>query len=48
VHEILLGSEIPLGGLDRSVPEEQLNLLQFTARRATQLCAGAAIMPHAA
>src|ERR1035437_4915373 len=48
VHQILLRTEVTLGRLHRSVPEEQLNLLQFTARRATQLRAGATVMPHAA
>jgi hypothetical protein len=48
VDQILLRPEVPLGRLDGCVPEEQLNLLQFAARRAAQLRAGPTIMPHAA
>src|SRR5260370_41858745 len=48
VDQILLGSEIPLGRLDRRVPEEQLDLFKFTPSRAAQLRASPAIMPHAA
>ena len=41
VNQVLLRPEVSFGGLHRSVPEQQLDLLQFTARRAAQLRAGA-------
>src|ERR1017187_9906981 len=40
VHQVLFCPEIPFRRLNGRVPEEQLNLLQFTARGATQLRAG--------
>src|ERR1019366_3372323 len=42
VHQILLRAQIPLGRLDRSVAQQQLDLLKFPARRATQFRAGPA------
>jgi hypothetical protein len=38
--EILFTSQIAFGGLDGCVPEQKLNLLQFTAAVVTQLRAG--------
>ena len=39
LDQILLGPEVPLGSLNRSVAQEQLDLLKFAARCPTQLCA---------
>src|SRR5262245_32419624 len=41
VFEVLLGAEIQLGGSYRSVPQQQLDLLQFASGLAAQLRAGA-------
>src|ERR1035437_9052493 len=41
VNQDLLCPEVPFRRLNGRVPEEQLDLLQFTARRATQFRAGA-------
>src|ERR1035441_959766 len=41
VNQVLLCPEVPFRRLNGRVPEEQLDLLQFTARRATQFRAGA-------
>jgi hypothetical protein len=38
--EILFAAEIAFGGLDRCVPEQELNLLQLTAAVVTQFRAG--------
>jgi hypothetical protein len=35
MHQILLGAEISLGGLDTGVAQQQLNLLKFSAGGAT-------------
>ncbi len=40
--DLLLGSEIALGGLDRGVPQQELDLLKVSARLAAELRAGAA------
>jgi len=40
MNQVLLRSEIAFGGLDRGMPEQQLNLLQFPARFPAQLRAG--------
>jgi hypothetical protein len=40
--EILLAAEIPLGRLHRRMPQQELNLLQFTTTVVTQLRAGPA------
>jgi hypothetical protein len=37
--EALFASEILLRGLDRGVPEQELNLFQFAARRMAKACA---------
>jgi hypothetical protein len=47
-HQILLGSQISFGGLDRCMAQEQLDLLQFPTGYSAQLSASAASMPHAA
>jgi hypothetical protein len=36
MHQILVGSQIPFGRLDRSVPEQQLNLFHFAGGRPAQ------------
>jgi len=41
LNEVLLGAEVAFGGLDRSVAEQQLNLLQIPSRFATELGASA-------
>ena len=38
VNEVLFGSQIPLGRLDRRVAQKQLNLLKLPAGGAAQLC----------
>src|SRR6266498_2692924 len=40
--ELLLASEVALGGLDRDVPKQKLNLIQFAAGKVTQPCASTA------
>ena len=40
LDEVLFGSQVPFRGLNRSVPEQQLYLLQFPSRLAAQLGAG--------
>ncbi len=40
--EFLLASEIAFGCLNRGVPKQKLNLLQFSARQMAEPCAGAA------
>src|SRR5271166_3255325 len=40
--QILLAAEIPLGGLDRDMAEQELNLFQFAAVAVAQLGAGSA------
>jgi len=40
--DILLGAQIPLGRLDRRVPEQEFDLLQIAATLAAELGAGAA------
>ena len=39
---ILIGTQIPLGGLDRRVPQQEFDLLQIPAALPTQFRAGAA------
>ena len=46
--EFLLTSEVTFRGLDRHVPEQELNLVQFAAGEVAESSAGASIMPHAA
>jgi len=41
LDQILFGSEVPLGGLDGGMAEQQLNLLEFPTRFAAELRAGA-------
>jgi hypothetical protein len=48
VHQILLGSQVTLRGLNRRVAQQQLDLFKFAAGRAAHLRATAAAMPHAA
>jgi hypothetical protein len=48
MDQILLRAKIALGGLNRRVTEQQLNLFKLAAGRATQLRAGTPPMPHAA
>jgi len=38
--QILLAADVSLGGLDRGVPQQELDLFQFAARGVTQPCAG--------
>ena len=40
--ELLLASQVALGGLDRDVPKQKLNLIQFAAGKVTQPCASTA------
>jgi hypothetical protein len=37
VHQILLRPEVSLSGLNRCMPEQQLNLLKFATRRPAKL-----------
>jgi hypothetical protein len=46
--EILFAAEIALRSLHRSMAEQELNLLQFTAAIMAQLRARPPVMPHAA
>ena len=46
--EILLAAEIAFRGLDRCMPEQELNLLQLTTAVVTQFRTGPLLMPHAA
>ena len=48
VSEILFAAEIPLGRLHRCMPQQELNLLQFTTTVVTQLRACSPLMPNAA
>jgi len=48
MRQILPLAEIPLGGLDGRVAQQQLNLLKLTARRTAELVAGTPPMPHPA
>ena len=40
--EILFATEVVLRGLDRRMPQQELNLLQFATTRVAQLGAGSA------
>jgi len=42
VSQILLATEIALGGLHRCMPQQELNLLQLSAAAVAQLRAGSA------
>lgn len=48
VAQLLLASEVALGGLDRDVPEQELDLIQFAAGQVAEPRASAADMPHSA
>jgi hypothetical protein len=42
MNQILFGAEVPLGGLNGRVAEEQLNLFKLTSTGAAELRAGTA------
>ena len=46
--DALLAAEVSFRGLDRDVAQQELYLLQLTARRVAQPRAGPSPMPHAA
>ena len=48
MSQILFAAEIAFRGLDRCMPQQKLNLLQFTTAVVTQFRAGPPLMPHAA
>jgi hypothetical protein len=48
IPETLFAPQVSHGRLDGDVPEQKLNLLQFTARLMAQPCTGPMPMPHAA
>ena len=48
VLQVLFTSDVPLSGLDRSVPKQEPNLFEFAAAIMAEACTSAAIMPHSA
>jgi hypothetical protein len=44
VAELLLASEVALSGLNGDMPEQELDLIEFTTREVAQPCASAKVM----